>query len=924
MPTPEDAGTVQPSASAAHTIVFTIVSRNYFHYARNLMASVAEHMPLTQRVVVICDALDGLPADDQSVELLGIESLGIGALDRMALHYTILELNTAIKPFAFERLFERPGVQRVVYFDPDIQLFASGTPLLQRLDAADVVLTPHLLAPLADDKSPSDLAIVQSGTYNLGFLALARGTHTLALLRWWQDKLVRDCVVDIPRGLFTDQKWMDLVPGLYPRVYIERHPGWNVAYWNLLHRKVSTDAAGCYLVSGEPLFFFHFSGYDPKSALISKHQDRFKLSDCTTAAQTLFAAYAQRLQSFGRDRFAALPYAFATLADGTRIPDIARALIRNQLPDLPHMPDLRSTAGARFVIRFLTEAVDERKPAVSRLAHQLWAQRADLRAAFPDVLGSHREAYMNWFTERAGPEAGIAGVLARPGTDPAFAPAPLVVDVDHPSPAASPPALAFEPKTAGTTPTEMAMVKAALALPVPAAAAPSATATSAPFRMMYRMAWRARNVLRPMTSLSFRNRMRETLIQRAFPSTPFSAVTASAVMQNGAAQRGDAQSTYPGGVTVIGYLHAESGVGESARATLRALRQSGVPHSLRDYRVGNVSRMSEHVDEGLATNKQHAVSLFHINADQLPLARSFLGESAFQAPYRIGFWAWELEDFPAEWHGAFAHVDEVWVPSTFCQRAIAAVSPVPVLVLPHAVEIPSNSTPDRARFGLRPGSIAFLAMADMMSMASRKNPFGALQAFAAAFRGSEHNAELVVKISNAERDPEAFLRLQALAASCPGIHLLADYLDRASIYSLIDSVDCFVSMHRSEGFGLVIAEAMARGKVVLATGWSGNCDFTTPTNSLPLDYRLVALEHDVGPYRQGQRWAEPSLDDAVVKLRQVAQDPAMRHRLGQRAREHCRLHLSPAVVGAMQRQRLQVLHQRQGLSLTLLPLAVEA
>lgn len=902
-------------AGAAQTVVFTIVSRNYFHYARNLMASVAQHLPDAQRVVVICDDTDGLQGVDDTVELLGIEALGIGPVDRMVVHYTILELNTAIKPFAFERLFEREGVARVIYFDPDIQLFSSGQPLLQRLHDADVVLTPHLLAPLADDKNPSDLAIVQSGTYNLGFLALARGAHTLPLLHWWQAKLVRDCVVDIPRGLFTDQKWMDLVPGLFPRVCIERHPGWNVAYWNLLHREVTFDA-GSYRVNGEDLFFFHFSGYDPKTGSISKHQDRFRLADCTRATQALFAQYTQRLQDYGRDRFAALPYAFAQLADGTRIPDVARALIRNEMPTNGTPPDLRSPAGAQFVIQFLTEPVDTQSPPITRLARQLWSQRADLRAAFPDLLGSHREAYVNWFAERAGPEAGIAGVLAKAaatGNDAAQQPPP--------SPAQAPTSPEQSPEPAAINgpaqvPASAPVAALPQANPTPRAAAQPSTS----YRLLYRMAWRTRNLLRPMTSLAFRNRMREALIRRAFPPSPSSALPAPAVVPP-ASLSGPSPAqpapAHPGGVTVIGYVHAESGVGESARATLRALAHSGVPHALRDYRTGNVSRMGETVDARLATGVQHAVSLFHINADQMPLARTFLGEEPFQVPYRIGFWAWELEQFPQEWHGAFAHVDEVWVPSTFCQRAIAAVAPVPVVVMPHAIDVPVALSPERARFGLRPDSVAFLAMADMMSLASRKNPFGAIEAFASAFGNQDADVELVVKISNADRDPEAFQRLQTLAATCPGIHLLADYLDRPALNTLIDSVDCFVSLHRSEGFGLVIAEAMARGKVVVATGWSGNADFMSADNSLPVDHELVTLERDFGPYRQGQRWASASMPDAIAKLQRVAADPQLRERLGRRAREHCQLHLSPAVIGALQRQRLMAIHHRLGLPLGL-------
>ena len=891
--------TAEAGHGAERTAVFTIVSRNYFHFAVNLMASVAIHLPGVRRVVAICDEITGLTSPDAGIELVAVDQLGIEGLDRMAVYYTILELNTAIKPSVFSWLFQDTRLDKVIYFDPDIQLYSAGTSIVERLDNADVVLTPHLLAPLDDDRHPSDLQILQSGTYNLGFLALRRSSDSQRLLGWWANKLVRDCVVDIPRGLFTDQKWMDLVPGFFERVHVERHPGWNVAYWNLAHRRVDSDDGG-YSVNGQPLFFFHFSGYDPRSGSISKHQDRYNLSDCSTAVRQLFARYTQNLKAAGREQYASIPYAFSILADGTPLPDSARRVLRRHLDWNLAAPALRSPAGARWLVDFLTAPVDEQQPPISRLAWQLYEDRDDLQAAFPDMLGTRREAFQAWFADRAGPEAGVVGVLAggmgaakakTMTMTPPPAPGPGMPSDLRSAQSIQPPPAATAARTGPAGPPAPSQAPAAAAAPTPVL----------PYRMVYRLAYKARHVLRPMTTLEFRARVRAALLRKAFPvaaagPTPLPAIT------------GALAPTRPAGVTVIGYLKAESGVGESARATLRALATTGLSHSLVDFRTGNLSRMAEAIDETLANGLQHAISLFHINADQLPVARTFLGEDAFTGTYRIGYWAWELENFPEQWHGAYGHVDEVWVPSTFCQRAIAAASPVPVVVIPHAVDVPAALAPDRARFGLHADAVVFLAMADMMSIAGRKNPFAAVQAYAAAFGAGRMEGgpktQMIVKISNAERDPEAFARLQAMAAACPGIHLLAEALDRPLLNCLLDSIDCFVSLHRAEGFGLVIAEAMARGKVVVATGWSGNMDFMSASNALPVDFRLVTLEADAGPYLRGERWAEPSHEDAVAKMRQVAGDPVLRQRIGERARLDCATHLSPEVVGAAVRARL--------------------
>jgi hypothetical protein len=504
-----------------------------------------------------------------------------------------------------------------------------------------------------------------------------RGTpqDTARLLRWWQGKLQRDCVVDIPRGLFTDQKWMDLVPGLCdaPCTWNATRAGtWRTGTWRTAGSE--SDASG-FKVNGQPLFFFHFSGYDPAAASISKHQDRFTLAACTPATQQLFALYTERLVAAAKERYAAMPYAFARLADGTPLPDCARRAVRRHLDWSHPRPPLRSAAGAQFVIDFLTAAGGRSAAGPSRAWHFSSTARADLQAAFPDVLGSRREAYLNWFrrTRRSGSRrcrpAGTGQTACRAAPAPAAAPA-------------------------------MAAAAAPAVAPLPAAV--EAPAPVLPYRMVYRLAWRARHLLRPLTSLAFRQRMRELPCCDAPSRARHGRSTADRCRRR--LQRA-APVAHPPGVTVIGYVRAESGVGESARATLRALACTTLPHAVHDFRDGNVSRMGENVDAALDTGARHAISLFHINADQIPHARASLGDRWFGVPYRIGFWAWELEHFPAEWQAAFDHVDEVWVPSTFCQRAVAERSPVPVLCVPHAVAVP-DAAAARPR-ALRPAPTAW-------------------------------------------------------------------------------------------------------------------------------------------------------------------------------------------------------------------------
>lgn len=839
--------------------VFTIVSRNYLHFAVNLMDSVAEFMPTARRVVAICDSLDGIPVDDLKFELIGIEALPIPHLDRLLYQYTILELNTAIKPFVFSYLMNSESTEKFIYFDPDIQLFSSGDTLLNYLDQASIVLTPHLTDAIDDDHHPSEVSIMQSGTYNLGFLALKRSVSSQKLLAWWQQRLLRQCIVDIPNGLFTDQKWMDLVPGFFEDSLIARSPGWNVAYWNLMHRTIGIDKGGDYQVNGEPLFFFHYSGYDKRNPYISKHQDRFKISDLNAATQKLFELYSQRIDACGREKFSTFPYAFSCMRNGLPLPDSARRYLRENLDWEQQLPDLRSAAGEQFVVDLLNENIDAGRPLITRLAWSVYCAREDLRQAFPDIKSIHRQAFVDWYLENAEKQIGMPRVFVEP-----MLPGKVESQRD--------PTAVEEHSDKHTLSFSDWLNKA-----------------------LYKAAWTGRYLVRPFLSESLRHRIRMRLLQKAYRSESVQRPVHTA-------------DDLPAGINVIGYLRSESGVGESSRSMLRALHAAGVPHASINFDVGNISRQSGEPHTNSPEKLLYKINLFHINADQAWVAYDFLGDQFFSGRRCIGFWAWELPEFPDEWLSSFQHFDEIWVPSTFCQRAVAAKSPVPVVCVPHTVVIPESANPDKSKFGLDHKAFSFLAMADMLSIPERKNPMGAVEAFIAAFAGDD-SAELLVKLSNPEARPDITARLRSYVEKHKNIHLLEGYLGREDVDRLIDSVDCFVSLHRSEGFGLVIAEAMARGKVVVATGWSGNMDFMNTSNSLPVAYHMTELDQDYGPYRKGQHWADPDIRDAAEKMRRIKKDPELASRIGRQARQDCQRLLADTVIGNQVRQRLQAIER---------------
>jgi len=312
----------------------TIIAKNYLPMARVLANSWNSFHPGAPLYVLLLDSPAGyFSANDEAFLSVLVPEIGIHNVEAFLFKYSILEASTAVKPYFLRYLFRRYAIDKLLYLDPDILLFGPLDDLKNRLDRANILLTPHLLSPLPNDgRRQTDHDILKSGTYNLGFLGLRNGIATQRLIQWWTGKVYHHCLVSLANNLFVDQRWMDLVPGMFDGVDIIRAPGYNVAYWNLHERKVSVGET--VTVNGQPLHFFHFSGFDAtRPSIVSKHQDRFQMSDIGDTRK-LYEKYRDLLIENGWEQVRGWKYDHNYFSNGVPIPESARRYYWSLGPDV--------------------------------------------------------------------------------------------------------------------------------------------------------------------------------------------------------------------------------------------------------------------------------------------------------------------------------------------------------------------------------------------------------------------------------------------------------------------------------------------------------------------------------------------------------------------------------------------------------------
>jgi len=331
----------------------TILAKNYIAHARTLIRSFqALHPECACYALIVDDHNAFLNPHEEGFDILALSDLDIVNVPSFCFKYNLTELCTAAKPYLLNHLIQQRGVKKLLYLDPDIMVVNGLNGLYDRLDDFDVVLTPHVETDFPDDgRLPDDAAVLQTGLFNLGFIGVRDSNGTKRFLDWWQRKLADKCVVDVPSGFFVDQKFIDLASVLFNSIFVEKDPGYNMAYWNL-HSRCLSGSPDDWRCNDGPLYFFHFSGYQQEdrqslTTHIAKEDMRYQLAD-RPDIQPIFAEYCAQVEANGYTETRQWPYTYASFSDGSVIPYAFRKLYRQYLPEMePYGNPFESKALAR-------------------------------------------------------------------------------------------------------------------------------------------------------------------------------------------------------------------------------------------------------------------------------------------------------------------------------------------------------------------------------------------------------------------------------------------------------------------------------------------------------------------------------------------------------------------------------------------------
>lgn len=362
-----------------------------------------------------------------------------------------------------------------------------------------------------------------------------------------------------------------------------------------------------------------------------------------------------------------------------------------------------------------------------------------------------------------------------------------------------------------------------------------------------------------------------------------------------------------GPLVIAGLFETANGIGEAARLTFQALKTTGlspIAVNLSDHFPAN--RTATHIPLSAMPTSKSGTLILQLNAPETVFALHHLKMYRDRNWRIIGYWAWELSSFPKYWDQTFPYLSEIWAISDFTAKSLSLhpKSP-PIHTINHPVLDRQKTEANRSRFGFDQNEFIFISMADSLSSIQRKNPFSTITAFKQAFQ-NDQRIKLVIKTRNLKTGSKAHSDLRVAIGDAPNIRLFTEELSDEDRWALLHSVDALVSLHRAEGYGLPMAEAMSIGLPVIATNWSGNVDFMNKNNSLLVDFKLISVDDPYKVYTdKSSYWAEPKIDDAAAKMLELVTDTHLRSELSKKSKASIYATHSMKETGAKLRSILQ-------------------
>lgn len=393
------------------------------------------------------------------------------------------------------------------------------------------------------------------------------------------------------------------------------------------------------------------------------------------------------------------------------------------------------------------------------------------------------------------------------------------------------------------------------------------------------------------------NKLRPVLT-RIVPAGLLSAVKAKIVEKN-TSNLGNVhiepfdRTIYKDGINLVGNIRGDNGLGQSMRLIADIIDSDNIPFTINNFYVPPGGSMTNHTyDYKITEQAEYNINIIHVNASEFTLCYMDRGNKLWDYRYNIAYWLWELEDFPEEWLNNIKLADEIWTPAEFISNTLRKYTDKPVTTVPYSVTAHTDDKYDRKYFNLPEDKFLFLMMFASGSIMERKNPIGTIEAFKKAFDKDNKDVGIVIKINELEQSESDIEYIREIFDGYDNIYIITGTFSNIEVNSLTKCVDVFVSLHRAEGFGLVLAEAMYVGTPTIATNWSANTEFMNSDVACMVDYKMIEIKEDIPPFKKGYRWADADINQAAGYMKRLYEDKAFYQEIKDNAYKYVRKRLS--------------------------------